>query len=41
MTNNIEINNKTYLNLDNSPVIVICLDESQKEYLEEASKANL
>ena len=41
MTNKILINNRTYSILDNSTVIVICLDGSQKEYLEEASKANL
>ena len=41
MTNEIVINNRTYLTLDNSTAIVICLDGSQKEYLEEASKANL
>ena len=41
MTNKIIINNRTYLMLDNSTAIVICLDGSQKEYLEEASKANL
>ena len=41
MTNNILINNRTYPILDKSTAIVICLDGSQKEYLEEASKANL
>ena len=41
MTNKIVINNRTYSILDNSTAIVICLDGSQKEYLEEASKANL
>jgi len=41
MTNKIIINNRTYSILDNSTAIVICLDGSQKEYLEEASKANL
>ena len=41
MINNILINNRTYSILDNSTAIVICLDGSQKEYLEEASKVNL
>ena len=41
MTNNILINNRTYPIVDKSTAIVICLDGSQKEYLEEASKANL
>ena len=41
MTNNILINNRTYPIVDKSTAIVICLDGSQKEYIEEASKENL
>ena len=41
MTNEIVINNRVYPVLDNYSAIVICLDGSQKECLEEASEANL
>ena len=41
MTNNILINNRTYPIVDKSTAIVICLDGSQKENIEEASKENL
>ena len=41
MTNNILINNRTYPIVDKFSAIVICLDGSQKEYIEEASKENL
>ena len=41
MQKTININNRNYPGIPNSPAIVICLDGSQKEYLEEASKSNL
>ena len=37
----ININDRNYPGIPNSPTIVICLDGSQKEYLEEASKSHL
>ena len=37
----ININDRNYPGIPNSPAIVICLDGSQKEYLEEASRFNL
>ena len=41
MTNNLIINKREYSKKINNTSIVICLDGSQKEYLDEASKANL
>ena len=41
MTQTITINERDYTGLPNSTAIVICLDGSQKEYFEEASKLNL
>ena len=41
MTQTITINERNYAGLPTSTAIVICLDGSQKEYFEEASKLNL
>ena len=41
MTSSFIINNREYLSTINNTCVVICLDGSQKEYLDEASKANL
>ena len=41
MQKTININDRKYPGIPNSPAIVICLDGSQKEYLEEASRFNL
>ncbi len=41
MSSPIEINQRTYPGIPSSTAIVICLDGSQKEYFEEASKLNL
>ena len=41
MQKTININDRNYPGIPNSPSIVICLDGSQKEYLEEASRFNL
>ena len=41
MQKTININNRNYSGIPNSPAIVICLDGSQKEYLEEASSLKL
>ena len=41
MSDNLEINKREYPSKFSKTVIVICLDGSQKEYLEEASKSNL
>jgi phosphonoacetate hydrolase len=41
MTSNLNINNREYSNKILKTSVVICLDGSQKEYLDEASKANL
>ena len=41
MTNQIKINERVYSGMPSSTAIVICLDGSQKEYFEEASKLNL
>ena len=41
MSDNLEINNREYPSSFSKTAIVICLDGSQKEYLEEASKSNL
>ncbi len=41
MLSQIEINERSYPGVPNSTAIVICLDGSQKEYFEEASKLNL
>ena len=41
MTQTITINERDYTGLPTSTAIVICLDGSQKEYFEEASKLNL
>ena len=41
MQKTININDRNYPGIPNSPAIVICLDGSQKEYLEEASRFNL
>ena len=38
---NLEINQRNYPSKVNKPVVVICLDGSQKEYLDIASKENL
>ncbi len=41
MSDNLEINKREYPSTFSKTAIVICLDGSQKEYLEEASKSNL
>ncbi len=41
MTENLNINNREFPGIPNKTCIVICLDGSQKEYFEEASKSNL
>ena len=41
MTGNFSINNRKYSSHIKNTSVVICLDGSQKEYLDEASKANL
>ena len=41
MSDNLEINNREYPNIPIKTAVVICLDGSQKEYLDEASKLNL
>ena len=41
MAQTITINERNYAGLPTSTAIVICLDGSQKEYFEEASKLNL
>ena len=41
MTKTIRINERDYTGLPTSTAIVICLDGSQKEYFEEASKLHL
>ena len=41
MSSQIEINERKYPGIPSSTAIVICLDGSQKEYFEEASKLNL
>ena len=41
MSENLEINKREYPSNFSKTAIVICLDGSQKEYLEEASKSNL
>ena len=41
MSSQIEINGRQYPGIPSSTAIVICLDGSQKEYFEEASKLNL
>ena len=41
MTNTLSINNREYHSILNQTSIVICLDGSQKEYIDEASKLNL
>ena len=41
MTSSFIINNREYLSTINNTCVVICLDGSQKEYLDEASNANL
>ncbi len=41
MTKPLLINNREYSGIPSQTAIVICLDGSQKEYLEEASKSNL
>jgi phosphonoacetate hydrolase len=41
MTNTLSINNREYPSILNQTSIVICLDGSQKEYIDEASKLNL
>tara|TARA_B100000700_G_scaffold109743_1_gene123687 strand:- start:74 stop:1318 length:1245 start_codon:yes stop_codon:yes gene_type:complete len=41
MTDTLSINNREYLGILKKTSIVICLDGSQKEYLDEASKLNL
>jgi len=41
MTNTLSINNREYPSILNQASIVICLDGSQKEYMDEASKLNL
>ena len=41
MSSQIEINKRQYPGIPSSTAIVICLDGSQKEYFEEASKLNL
>ena len=41
MNDTLSINSREYLGILKKPSIVICLDGSQKEYLDEASKLNL
>ena len=41
MTKTLTINDREYSNIPIKTSIVICLDGSQKEYLEEASKSHL
>ena len=41
MPNSLSINNREYPSILNQTSIVICLDGSQKEYIDEASKLNL
>ena len=41
MTGSFSINNREYSSTFKKTAIVICLDGSQKEYLDEASKVNL
>ena len=41
MTQTITINERDYTGIPASTAIVICLDGSQKEYFEEASKLHL
>ena len=41
MTDTLSINNREYPSILNQTSIVICLDGSQKEYIDEASKLNL
>ena len=41
MAQTITINERNYTGMPTSTAIVICLDGSQKEYFEEASKLNL
>ena len=41
MTNTLSVNNREYPSILNQTSIVICLDGSQKEYIDEASKLNL
>ena len=41
MTNTLSVNNREYPSILNHTSIVICLDGSQKEYIDEASKLNL
>ena len=41
MTKTLNINNRDYYGILNKTAIVICLDGSQKEYLDEASKLEL
>jgi len=41
MTKTLNINNRDYSGIPNKTAIVICLDGSQKEYLDEASKLEL
>ena len=38
---NLEINQRNYPSKFNKPVVVICLDGSQKEYLDRASESKL
>ena len=41
MTKTLTINNREYPNIPIKTSIVICLDGSQREYIDEASKLNL
>ena len=41
MSDTLEINKREYPSSFSKTAIVICLDGSQKEYLDEASKSNL
>ena len=41
MSKTLTINNREYPRITKKTSIVICLDGSQKEYLDEASKSNL
>ena len=41
MTNSLTINNREYSKKISKPCVVVCLDGSQKEYLDEASKSNV
>ena len=41
MTKTLNINNREFPNIPKKTSIVVCLDGSQKEYFDEASKSNI